>query len=97
MHFGPGKLDSFPDSIASAGTSMVRRRSGDEPYSKRVKPRLNLLFSIGSHLSFSVVINRNAVYLVAWGLRILPDFAGFCRAKCWNFFVFRVRRRTLNQ
>ena len=31
---------------------------------------------------------RNGLFLVARGLRILQDFAGFCRAKFFIFFVF---------
>ena len=37
-----------------------------------------------------------APVLVARGLRILQDFAGFCRGKCWIFFVFRVSGLTHN-
>ena len=35
-------------------------------------------------------------FLVAQGLRILQDFAGSCRGKCWIFFVFRVSGLTNN-
>jgi hypothetical protein len=35
--------------------------------------------------------------LVARGLRILSDFAGFCIRNCWIHFVFRVNGPTHNR
>jgi len=37
------------------------------------------------------------VFLVARGLRILPEFAAFCRGRLLKCFVFRVSFGTLDQ
>jgi hypothetical protein len=38
----------------------------------------------------------DTAFLVARGLRILQEFAGICRWKCWIFFVFTVGGLTYN-
>src|SRR5438445_13410397 len=49
-----------------------------------------------SSLLFCWFCNRNCLFVVARGLRILQDFAGFCRRNSCIFFICSRRFRTHN-